>query len=120
MMKDTTDMRSAALAYLNAWKNKDEKAIAARLHPKVRFAGPLSAHEGREAVLASFRALFPMLQTVTLHHLLVDGEQAVAAYDFVCTAPVGLVRMAELMLFEEGLIRSIEMYFDARPFVAQG
>jgi hypothetical protein len=40
------------------------------------------------------------------------------AYDFVCRDPIGVCRTAELVRFQDGLIRDIELFFDARPFEA--
>jgi hypothetical protein len=113
---EMTDIRTAALAYLDGWKRKDADNISGLLHPEVRLTGPMSRHQGRDAVMASFRSLFPALDDVALRHLLVDGEQAIAVYDFVCAEPFGSVRMADLIGFKNGLIHSIEMFFNPRPF----
>ena len=38
------------------------------------------------------------------------------AYDFVCEPPIGVCRTAELITFEDGLVKTIELFYDARPF----
>ena len=38
------------------------------------------------------------------------------AYDFLCSAPIGNCRTAELVTLEDGLIRDVELFYDARPF----
>jgi hypothetical protein len=68
--------------------------------------------------MASFTALFPGLRDVAVRHLSVDGDHAVAIYNFVCVDPVGSLRIAELLGFRDGLIHSIEMFFDPRPLMA--
>lgn len=48
-----------------------------------------------------------------------SGSHVTAAYDFVCDEPLGSVRMADVLGIEQGLIRSIEMFFDPRPFLVE-
>jgi hypothetical protein len=38
------------------------------------------------------------------------------AYDLDCLAPIGVLRVAALIKFEDDLISRIELFFDARPF----
>jgi hypothetical protein len=113
-----SDVRAVARAYLNGWKCRNKAAIIDTLHVAVRFVGPMTRLEGRDAVAASFGPLFPILRDVSVRHLSEDGNQAVAVYDFLCVEPVGSIRMAELLEIEGGLVRSIEMFFDPRPFIA--
>jgi hypothetical protein len=47
-----------------------------------------------------------------------SGDRAMFAYDFICRDPIGVCRTAELVRFQDGLIRDIELFFDARPFEA--
>jgi hypothetical protein len=56
---EMTDIRTAALAYLDGCKRKDAHNISGLLHPEVRFTGPMTRHEGRDGVMASSRPLFP-------------------------------------------------------------
>jgi len=115
------DIRAAALAYVDGWKRKDAKAIAELLAPEVSFIGPTAGHKGRDAVLASFQPLFPILSEVVLRNLFVEAEEAVLVYDFVFVEPIGSIRMAELIGFEDGRAKRIEMFFDPQPFlVANG
>jgi len=37
-------------------------------------------------------------------------------YDFVLKNPIGVIRTASLLAFAGESIRSIELFFDARPF----
>ena len=113
-----TDNKRTASAYLDGWRKKDIAAIAATLHPEVTFTGPMTRFAGRDAVLASFEPLLPALLDMKTRHLLADGDRVAAVYDFVCAEPIGSVRMAELLGFDDGSVRSIEMFFDPRPFLA--
>ena len=105
-------------AYMDAWSRKDLEEIGALLHANVRFKGPMQELNGREAVLAASKKIFPLLDKFIVRQQLVSGERAMFAYDFVCHPPIGLCRTAELIQFEDGLIRETELFFDARPFEA--
>jgi hypothetical protein len=115
-MLNTVEGKCAA--YMDAWSRKDLDAIGALLHPKVHFKGPMQELNGREAVLAASQRIFPLLEKFVARQQLVSGERAMFAYDFICREPIGLCRTAELIQFEDGLIRETELFFDARPFEA--
>jgi hypothetical protein len=118
---DSTVLKSIdsnCAAYLDAWSHKDLDGIAAHLHPDVHFKGPMQELNGREAVLASSKRIFPLLERLEVRAQFVSGDRAMFAYDFVCRDPIGVCRTAELVRFQDGLIRDIELFFDARPFEA--
>jgi len=114
----TTSIEAASANYLDAWARKDLDGIAARLHPDVRFRGPMQELNGRDAFLASTARVFPLLERFETRARFVSDDHAMFAYDFICRGPIGVCRTAELVRFEDGLIREIELFFDARPFEA--
>jgi hypothetical protein len=105
-------------AYLDAWSRKDLQGIGVHLHPSVHFKGPMQELNGRDAVLDSAERIFPLLERLDIRAQFFTGERAMFAYDFICRAPIGVCRTAELVRFDSGLIRDIELFFDARPFEA--
>jgi hypothetical protein len=109
---------SNCAAYLDAWSRKDLDGIAIHLHPDVHFKGPMQELNGREAILVSSKRVFPLLERLDVRGKFVSGDRAMFAYDFVCHDPIGVCRTAELVRFQDGLIRDIELFFDARPFEA--
>jgi hypothetical protein len=109
---------SSCAAYLDAWSRKDLDGISVHLHPDVHFKGPMQELDGRDAVLASSERIFPLLERLEVRARFVSGDRAMFAYDFVCRDPIGVCRTAELVRFQDGLIRDIELFFDARPFEA--
>ena len=102
--------------YIAAWKSKDANAIAAVVAPNVDFKGPNAETTGREAFVAACQRMFPLLAEYKLRTLVLNGDLAMFAYDFVCPEPVGVCRTAELITIKDGLIASSEIFFDARPF----
>ena len=111
-------IESECASYLEAWSRKDLDGIAVHLHPDVHFKGPMQELHGREAVLASSKRIFALLERLDVRARFVNGDRAMFAYDFVCRDPIGVCRTAELLRFQEGLVRDIELFFDARPFEA--
>jgi SnoaL-like domain len=109
---------SSATAYIEAWSRKDLDGIAAHLHPAVHFKGPMQEVNGRDAVLAGAKRIFTILERMDIRGQFVSGDRAVFVYDFICRQPIGVCRTAELVRFEDGLVRDTELFFDARPFEA--
>lgn len=109
---------ASATAYIDAWSRKDLDGIAAHLHPAVHFKGPMQELNGRDAVLASAKRIFPILERMDIRGQFVNGDHAVFIYDFVCRQPIGVCRTAELVRFDAGLVSDTELFFDARPFEA--
>ncbi len=112
----STDILTAAEAYLKAWDRKDLAGISKYLDPDVRFLGPMSQTTGKEAFLDSAKRMFALLKEIKVRSKFAAGEQAIFTYDFICAEPIGVCRTAELIIFKNGLISSIELFFDARPF----
>jgi hypothetical protein len=108
----------ACAAYMDAWARKDLAGIARQIHPDVHFLGPMVDTQGRDAFLRSSEGIFRLLERIDLRGTFIAGNRAMFAYDFVCGPPIGIVRTGELVDFDGGLIRRIELFYDARPFEA--
>jgi len=102
--------------YLAAWQRKDADAIAAHVHTHVHFKGPMTELQGREPFIAACKRMFPMLKEYRVRSVAATEDRAIFVYDFVCVEPIGLCRTAELITVKDGLIRDVELFFDARPF----
>ena len=112
----STSLLTKGEAYLAAWKDKDLKRIAAHIHPKVQFKGPMTELSGSESFLSSCEMILPMLKDLKVRSKFASENQAIFTYDFVCQEPIGVCRTAELLTFEDEQIKSIELFFDALPF----
>jgi hypothetical protein len=53
---------------------------------------------------------------IKLHTRFASGNQAIFTSDFICLAPIGICPTAELLTFEDSLIKFIQLFYDARPF----
>jgi hypothetical protein len=111
-------MHTAEIAqeYFAAFKRKDAEEIAKLLHPEVHLKSPIADFTGREPFLAMCRKIFPQLEDLVVRAEFASETEVVTIYDFVLKQPIGRTRTANLMIFEDGLIRSVELFFDARPF----
>jgi hypothetical protein len=102
--------------YFSAWQGKNSMALAALIHPEIHVWSPLAEFSGRKNFLTMVERLFPLLENVRLRSTWVSHLQGMATYDFVLQPPIGSIRTAALMTFDGGLICSVELFFDARPF----
>jgi ketosteroid isomerase-like protein len=114
----STSIESRCASYLDAWSRKDLEGVAAYIHPDVRFKAPMQELHGRNAYVEATRRVFAILDKVDVRATFVSGERAVLIYDFVCRPPIGVSSTAEMVRFQDGLIRDTELFFDARPFEA--
>ncbi len=111
-----TQTSELAASYVDAWKRKDFGAIRRHLAPSVHLKGPMMEATGITPVGDSIERILPMLQEFDLRAIFITGVQAMLAYDFICPSPIGRCRTAELVTFSDGLIKEIELFYDARPF----
>jgi hypothetical protein len=114
----STSIESRCASYLDAWSRKDIEGVAALVHPDVRFKAPMQEFEGRDAYITATARVFPLLKRLDVRAQFISGARAVLIYDFVCLPPIDVSRTAEMIRFEDGLIRETELFFDARPFEA--
>ncbi len=110
--------QTIADAYIDAWSRKDAAAIADLIAPSVTFKGPMAQTQGAGPFMAAVGAMFALLRRIDRRALFVDGDAALAVYDFVCAEPIGACRTAEMLTIEGGKIVASELFFDARPFEA--
>ena len=86
------------------------------VHSDMSFRGPLTGSRGREAFVDGAKRMFPLLREHRVRSILAGDDQAMFVYDFVCAEPIGVCRTAEFVTLKDGLIGSLEIFFDPRPF----
>ena len=107
---------TTAEAYYEAMNNKDLAGVARHLHPDVRFVGPMADLVGKEAVLEAAKRFVTLIKSLRVRAKFGSDDTAMLAYDVDFGEPIGICRTAVLMTFKQGLIASIELFYDARPF----
>jgi hypothetical protein len=112
MMDSTTQL---AKSYYQAMARKDVAEVAKYVHPDVHFIGLVECH-GKEAFVNAVERLITLSTDIQIRAVVGEEDRAMVAYDLIFPAPIGPVRTAALLVFEGGLIKSIELFFDASPF----
>lgn len=107
---------ASAVAYYQAMNNKDLSVMEKYLHSEVRLISPLADIKGKDAALNSVKHFLAVFNKLTIRAYCGNGDQVMLAYDLDCPSPLGVVRGAVLLTFQEGLIISYELFYDARPF----
>ena len=113
MKTNTTEITKAYYAALN---KKDVDSIEKYVHPDIQLVSPLGKASGKEAFMESIAFFSSFLLTLKVYIILGSDDQAMSAYDVEFPEPIGLVPTAALLLFKDGLIAKIEIFFDPRPF----
>src|SRR5262245_26014246 len=112
----TTSAQQVVHTYLDAWRHKDADALGRCVHSDVSFRGPMSESRGRDAFVDGAKKMFPLLREHRVRSILAGNDHAMFVYDFVCAEPIGVCRTAEFVTLKDGLIGSVEIFFDGRPF----
>lgn len=105
----------AALAYYQAVHDKDLSKAEKFLHPEIHLIGPMAELHGKDAVLKSIKGFMQMFEKQNMRAQFGSGDQVMLAFDLICPAPIGLLRGAALMTFQDGLIKRQELFYDSRP-----
>lgn len=114
------DLTELARGYYRAFENHDRSFIEDGLAPGFTFTSPFDDHIDREAY---FRRCWP---AVRLHRkfdfvtVMQEGDRVFVAYDAEmhipnATHPAAKFRNAELLTFEGGKLKSVEVFFGDPP-----
>ena len=105
-----------AESYYRAIIAKDFDKMAGYLHDDVHFIGPLAEMRGKNSVFTAEKHFAETLQDIQIRSKFSSGNQIMFAYDRVAPECIGKSRVAVLMEFTDGLISTIELFYDARSF----
>ncbi len=114
------DLTELARGYYHAYERHDPDWVAARLAPGFTFTSPFDDAIGRDAY---FRRCWP---AEPLHHhfdfimVAQDGARVMVAYDAELKHPNAVhpamrFRNAEVLTFEDGLLKNVEVFFGDPP-----
>ena len=114
-----SDPASIVRKFLDALGTKDFETLRGLIDEGVSFRGPLDAHEDAASFIAAMRNSGPMIERVNVIKVFVDGSDVCAIFEFVTNQPsIGATPCAEWYRVEEGKIKSMKLFFDARPYEA--
>jgi hypothetical protein len=114
------DLIAIAKGYYRAYETDDRGFVENNLAPGFTFTSPFDDHIGREEY---FRRCWPARNIHKAFHfaaMMQSGNQVLIVYDGEhfepnATHPSGRYRNAELMTFEEGKLKSVEVFFGDPP-----
>jgi hypothetical protein len=111
---------TTAKAYYLAVNNKSLSEVEKCLHPNVHLISPFANIVGKELVLNAVKGFMTTFKTLTISTECGSGDQVMLVYDLDCPVPIGFLRAAVLMNFQDNLIVRLELFFDSRPFEKRG
>jgi hypothetical protein len=107
-----------AMKYFDHWSKKEYQASANYLDENLSFKGPIDTFNNSKDYLKALDKLAPIVVEVNKKRTFVDGKDACFVYDLVTSTPAGTVPCAEWIHSDHGKVKSIQVFFDARPFAA--
>lgn len=107
-----------AMKYFDHWSKKEYQDSAKYLDENLSFKGPIDTFNNSKDYLQAISRLAPIVVEVRKKKTFVDGKDACFVYDLVTSTPAGTVPCAEWIHSEQGKVKSIQVFFDARPFAA--
>ena len=110
------DPKTLALAYLDAVSRKDLSRAQELLMPNLEFTGPSGSRSSAQSFIDALKRLAAIHVRNDVKKVFVDGNEACVIYDFVTDTPSGSLPTIEWLQFEEGRIRSINLYYDRVPW----
>ncbi|MEO8302440.1 MAG: nuclear transport factor 2 family protein [Rhizomicrobium sp.] len=114
------DLTELAKSYYRAFENYDRAFIEDNLAPGFTFTSPFDDHIGREDY---FRRCWPaqnIHRKFNFVTVMQEGDKVFVAYDAQmhipnAVHPAAHFRNAEMMTFEQGKLKSVEVFFGDPP-----
>ena len=117
-MEQSSGLAEPAMKYFDHWSKKEYQASARYLDENLSFKGPIDTFNNSRDYLKALDRLAPIVVEVKKKRTFVDGKDACFVYDLATNTPAGTVPCAEWIHVENGKVKSIQVFFDARPFAA--
>ncbi len=118
-MGQTMDSPSdVALKYFDHWSRKDYEGSDRYLDENLSFKGPIDTFNNAKDYLNAISRLGQIVTEVRKQKTFIDGKDVCIVYELVTNTPAGTVPCAEWIHSDHGKVKSIQVFFDARPFAA--
>lgn len=114
------DLMELARGYYRAFENHDRSFIEDNLAPGFTFTSPFDDHIDREAYFRRCWPATPLHRKFSFVAVMRDGDKVFVAYDAQmrmpnAAHPAAQFRNAELLSFESGKLKSVEVFFGDPP-----
>ena len=114
------NLTEQAKGYYRAFERHDRGFMEENLRPDFTFTSPFDDHIDRDAYFARCWPKEPLHQKFDFVTVMQDGDKVFVAYDATmhipnAAHPEARFRNAELMTFQDGKLKSVEVFFGDPP-----
>lgn len=107
-----------ARAYYKAMNDKDLSAIAKFFDPNIQFTSPMGTLNGKEAILANINGFITAFKSLAVNFACGSNDQVLLVYTLELLPSMTKIKVASHITIKDGLIISIELFYDPRPFMS--
>jgi hypothetical protein len=111
-----TDHIQTAEAYYQAMNDKNLDKVKSYLHPDAKLISPMAGEAQSDSMLDAISRFMTSLNSIKIRSKCESGNQVMLAVDVEFPPPIGQLRSAVLMTFQDNLIVSVELFHDTKPF----
>jgi hypothetical protein len=104
-----------AEAYYTAMGSKDISSIEKYADENIQFIGPFAEFQGKQQYTEITKNFMAEIESLKIRTIVGSGDQATVIYDIYFPNPIGRIRGAALMDFNEGKVIKVELFYDTRP-----
>ncbi len=108
--------KAIAQAYYTAMAEKNIVALEKYLDEDVLFVAPLATCIGKQDFLERVQEFFACSAMLTIDVVFSSHNQAMVVFTLNYPAPIGIVEAAALLNIDKGLIKKIQLFYDAHLF----
>ncbi|MBP6986064.1 MAG: nuclear transport factor 2 family protein [Alphaproteobacteria bacterium] len=101
--------------YYTAMGNKDISVIEKYASDHIQFIGPFAEFQGKQQYLEITGNFIAEIESLNIRTLVGSGDQVTVIYDVHFPDPIGKIRGAALMDFQDGKVAKVELFYDTRP-----
>lgn len=111
-----TNYAKIAQDYYKFLEQKDEAAIKELVHPNITFKAPLAQLSGKNEFVEAALGYASMVEAITIKDSFESENKAVIIYEANIPRIMQDFPTAAYFTFENGLIKSLDLFYDARAF----
>lgn len=100
--------------YYTAMGNKDISVIEKYASDNIRFIGPFAEFQGKQQYLQVSGNFIAEIESLNIRTIVGSGDQVTVIYDVHFPDPIGKIRGAALMDFQDGKVAKAELFYDTR------
>ena len=100
--------------YYTAINDKDVDKASSYFHEEITLKTPMATISSKEKVAEAARNFTKIFDSLIVREVVGNGDRVVVIYDL--NSSIGVISTASLISCKDGLISSIELFYDTKPF----